>query len=430
MKKLSKKVLVMLVLLFLMIAVNKREILASCSYPNVSTNAYLELIAFKNINVYTSSSLSTRGTASPWKKYSASISNGDTVYVYAITSNYCYFSYPVGNTRKLGYCKTSDLLGLSQAKNCFISKGKCTVYKSSAGSSYGSVSKNDTIYTTIRINNRGFIIYTAKSGKRAWKAGWINLNDASKIMSGSTSSATTYYVKTSGPKYSLIMRSAASTASTKVTTIPYGSAVSVYSITNNWAKITYGGKSGYCSASYLSKTKPTNNDSVISNSTTSAVQSRLNSIANGTLKYNSSTVLKVGSKFVGTRASEQCKGYAKNVFYLLFKFFPTTTQPKPYNYLLYSQSGMNRVGSVTSMNNNSIKALFLKARPGDFVQIRRKSGNSHSAIVYSVTSDGVTFLEANLHNKNMIYKEYYPWSRLCSSNTAMSVYTAANYSLK
>lgn len=433
MKNMWKKKWVMFaVLLVAIFGVAKSDTLAAHSYPSVSTNAYLELVAFRDVNVYTSSNMSTRGTNSPWKRYNAYISKGDVVYVYTITSKYCYVSYPTsGGIRKCAYCKTADLLGAEQAYVCFTAKAGCTVYRTSTGSSYGSVSKNDTIYTTIKMGDRGFIIYTARSGKRAWKAGWIGLSDATKIKNGSASATTTtYYVKTSGPAYSLIMRSAAYASAAKVTTIPYASAVTVYSITNNWAKITYGGKNGYCSASYLSKTRPQINNSVINNSSTSSVQDRLNRIANGTWKYNSSTVLKVGSRFTGTRSGEQCKGYAKNVFYLLFKVLPSSTQSKPYNYLLNSTSGMTKVGSVTTMNNNNIKALFLKARPGDFVQIRRRHTGSHSAIVYSVTSSGVTFLEANLDGKNTIYRRSYTWSALCSSNLAMSVYTASNYCLK
>lgn len=429
--KAVKKWIMFIALFVIMFSAAKMETRAAYAYPNLSMNAYLEMNAFRDINVYTGAGMSTRGTCSPWKKYNAYISKGDVVYVYTITSQFCYLSYPAGGTRKYAYCKTVDLLGSSQANVCFTAKAGCTVYRTPTGASYSSISKNDTVYTTIKKDNRGLVIYTAKSGNRAWKAGWINLNDITKIKNSSSSTATTYYVKTSGPGYSLIMRSAPYSISARVTTIPYASAVSVYSITNNWAKITYSGKSGYCNASYLSRTRPqTNNNSVINNATTAAVQTRLDRIANGTLKYNSSTVLKVGSRFTGTRSGEQCKGYAKNVFYLLFKVLPSSTQGKPYNYLLHARSGMTKVGSVTAMNSNNIKALFLKARPGDFVQIRRSHGGSHSAIVYSVTGSGVTFQEANLDGRNTIYRKSYTWSDLCSSNSAMSVYTASNYSLK
>ena len=163
-----------------------------------------------------------------------------------------------------------------------------------------------------------------------------------------------------------------------------------------------------------------------------AVRSRLDAIGNGTLRYNSSTVMKIGFKFTGTRSSEQCKGYAKNVFYMCFGITPGSTQSrdKGLNHLLNSTTGMTKLGSVTNMTNSNISALFSKARPGDFVQMRRSHGGSHSAIVYSVTSSGVTFLEANLDGNNTVYLRTYTWADLCSKNAKMSVYTATYYQLK
>lgn len=170
---------------------------------------------------------------------------------------------------------------------------------------------------------------------------------------------------------------------------------------------------------------------VIPGTAEQAVQSRLDEIANGTRTYNSSTVMQVGRKFTDYRASEQCKGYAKNVFYLCFKVHPGSTQPRNagLNYLLNSTTGMTKLGSVTNRNASDLAALFAKARPGDFVQIRRSHGGSHSAIVYSVTSQGVTFLEANLDDKNTVSMTPYTWTDL-DDNAAMSVYTASSYQLK
>lgn len=169
---------------------------------------------------------------------------------------------------------------------------------------------------------------------------------------------------------------------------------------------------------------------VKSTSSQNPVQTRLDQIANGSLRYNSSTVMSVGSRFTGTRSDEQCKGYAKNCFDMCFGVTPGKTQDKPNNYLLNSTSGMTKVGSVTSMTTSNISNLFGKAKIGDFVQMRRTHGGSHSAIVYSVTSSSVTFLEANLDGNNTVYKKTYSWGDLCNKNAAMSVYTASSYTLK
>lgn len=163
--------------------------------------------------------------------------------------------------------------------------------------------------------------------------------------------------------------------------------------------------------------------------TASAVQSRLDDIASGKVKYNSNTVLQEGKTFTGTRDNEQCKGYAKNVFSLCFGTVPGSTRDYPNNYLLSSTDGMALTGSVTKMTTGNISNLFKQGKPGDFVQMRRTHGGSHSAILYDVSNDGVTFMEANTDGKNTISRKTYTWDQLCSKNAAMSVYTATNYVL-
>ncbi len=166
------------------------------------------------------------------------------------------------------------------------------------------------------------------------------------------------------------------------------------------------------------------------------VQARLDEIANGTRTYDNKTIMAVGKKFTGTRASEQCKGYARNVFQLCFGIYVNSTQPKPNNYLLYSTNGATKLGSVTGIKktdenyDKQIKGLFAEARPGDFVQMRRQHGGSHSAIVYSVSGEGVKFLEANTDDKNSVTLELHKWHELREKNAAMSLYTANNYKLK
>ncbi len=60
---------------------------------------------------------------------------------------------------------------------------------------------------------------------------------------------TTYYVTT---KAGLRLRKSPSTSGKIITTMPYASSVSVYSISNGWAYLTYKGKTGYASIQYLS----------------------------------------------------------------------------------------------------------------------------------------------------------------------------------
>ncbi len=167
------------------------------------------------------------------------------------------------------------------------------------------------------------------------------------------------------------------------------------------------------------------------------VQQRLNEILLGKQKYNSYTQMTVNKRFTGTRSAEQCKGYAKNVFEMVFGITAGSTLSYPNNYLLCNTVGMTCTGSVTAMTEANLRNLFTAARRGDFVQMRRTHGGSHSAIVYSLNDtngdgilDGVTFLEANLDGKNTVYLRHYTWSDLCSKNSAMSVYTASNYNVR
>ncbi len=76
-----------------------------------------------------------------------------------------------------------------------------------------------------------------------------------KLVSASNSSGggKTYYVTTQA---GLRLRKSASTLSATLTTMPYGASVTVYSISNGWANLSYNGKKGYASATYLSTSKP------------------------------------------------------------------------------------------------------------------------------------------------------------------------------
>ena len=196
--------------------------------------------------------------------------------------------------------------------------------------------------------------------------------------------------------------------------------------------ISGGYKAGFVLKSDWEKIVGDSQNASVVNTTEASVRSRFDAIGNGTLRYDSNTVMTIGARFTGSRDGEQCKGYAKNVFYMCFGITPGSTQPRNQglNYLLTSTSGITKLGSVTNMTTSGISALFANARPGDFVQMRRNHGGSHSAIVYGVTSNGVTFLEANLDNQNTVYLRTYTWADLCSKNAAMTVYTATNYQLR
>lgn len=318
-----------------------------------------------------------------------------------------------------------------------LSPGKITVYcdtglttpgTCSPAKSYNAyVVKNDKVYILKVTENYTQLSYPTSNGRRI---GYVKTSTlfGVKIPSETITckSKVTTYV-------------GASTSNKSGSTAVGDTVVKLGTTKTGFVLLMYTAKSGSRSmkAAFVTKAdyeriKGNSGSANNTNTTASAVRARLDAIGNGSLQYDKDTVMKIGAKFSGVRAGEQCKGYAKNVFYLCFGITPGSTQSrdKGLNYLLNGTTGMTKLGSVTNMTNSNISALFANARPGDFVQIRRNHGGSHSAIVYSVTSGGVTFLEANTDNENTVTLLTYSWTDLRNKNAAMSVYTATNYKLK
>lgn len=157
------------------------------------------------------------------------------------------------------------------------------------------------------------------------------------------------------------------------------------------------------------------------------ITSILRSMMNGT-SYNE--VYKLNNEYKGQYNEYECKGFAQDVFEQLFNISigKTGNRGKKLNYQIeYDEEKTKCVGSVTEMSEDSVKKLFIQARPGDFVQMRRGHGGSHSAIVFSVSDTEIVFFEANLDANNGIEKRTYTWGDLCKSNVAMSLYTAIDY---
>lgn len=340
---------------------------AETSWPWLSAAGYCEYVSVRNVDVYMDADLSTRGASG--KSYNAYVEAGDHVKIYKITNSYSYLSYPTASGNKKGYVETSKLLGVSAPVEYVTSSGKAVTYSSvSDSSSSGYVARNDDVYRlgTVRGGEYILVMYPAVSGSRSYKAALVKASDYSNIILGSSRS--------------------------------------------------YESNAGSSDSS--------------SGNTEEEVLWRIYQISSGKLKYDDNTVLKLGKTFVGTRASEQCKGYAKNVFYLCFGITPGSTQSKPNNYRINDTSGMTCVGSLSELSADSVRNLFANSKSGDFVQMRRSHGGSHSAIVYKASSENVIFLEANTDGRNTIVKKEYTWSELCEKNSAMSVYTATDYRLK
>ncbi len=163
-----------------------------------------------------------------------------------------------------------------------------------------------------------------------------------------------------------------------------------------------------------------------------AVSSRLEDMMTGADPYGDT--YKLNETYSGQFASEQCKGFAKDVFIKLFGYAIGSTDD--HYKINYDSNKTAYLGSVTGISKDSdadeerLKELFSQARAGDFIQMQRHHGGSHSAIFVSKSSTGVVFLEANVKKPNIIEENSYTWAQLCNSNANMSIYSDINYKLK
>ncbi len=174
---------------------------ASTSWPALSSSAYCEFTATKTIYVYRDCLCRFRGTCSPDKWYNAYIESGDVVKIIAINSNYLKVQYPVGNSYRTGYIKRSSLIGVTAPTRYSTSKGKATTYVSPGGRSYGYTESGDCVWNLGNTGNYTLIIYTAKSGSRAYKLGFVKTGDyTTKIAPASTGNSSSQ-IKLNVPLY-------------------------------------------------------------------------------------------------------------------------------------------------------------------------------------------------------------------------------------
>lgn len=304
------------------------------------------------------------------------------------------------------------------AMKCYtINNSNTSVYSTSSLSGrIGAVYPTDEVIINSFSSNKAAVNVTYPISGGRTKSGWISTSAILTATGGyahNSKGRYTTYRRPGGASYGAVYK---------------GDQVVVLGTKSGYTQIRYPVSGGYKFAWAPTSTVNSNNPEYSTPTptpTNTSVKARLDEIANGSCRYGSDN-MKLNTRYSGP---EQCKGFAKRVFYLCFKVWPNTTQSN--NYLLYSTSGMSRVGYYSNISTSQAKSLFSKARPGDFVQIRRRStGKPHSAIVYSVTSSGITFFEANTDSRNTVMRNYYTWSQLSSRNSGMSLYTASSYSLK
>lgn len=179
-------------------------VLAASTWPTLSASAYCEFTATKTIYCYRNSACTTRGTSSPAKSYNSYIAPNDVCRIIGITSSYLIVQFPTSSGYRTAYIKRSDVFGVSVPTEKVTSQGKVTVYKNTSGTTYGSTAKGDAVFACGTSGNYTFIIYTAKSGNRAYKLGWVKTSDYNSVIKASKATNQSKSTVENGVKYTYV----------------------------------------------------------------------------------------------------------------------------------------------------------------------------------------------------------------------------------
>ena len=258
-------------------------------------------------SLYTSRAMITTYRRPGGSSY-GSVYKNDSVLVMGTSGSYTQIRYPVSGGYKFAFIRTSDCNSYikpaaSQNRSVYndvfaSTKGKGYNLSQARSSSSTSFTKgqfiyiwgylhdaNDNLYKSFGSGTCNMTLsiykpdgscafsYEYKNSDNNWIGHQLDVAGTWKIQSritGSlsgtntqtitvrdtqspTSYSTTYYVTTTA---GLILRKGPGTGYDKILTMPYASSLMVASVSGGWAKAKYNGYEGYCSSSYISKTKP------------------------------------------------------------------------------------------------------------------------------------------------------------------------------
>ncbi|MFS0638234.1 SH3 domain-containing protein, partial [Mesobacillus foraminis] len=161
---------------------------------------------------------------------------------------------------KSGSAKTAVQPETAAASTQYVSVNPGSYLNLRAGAS-----DNASILTKLA-NGSSVTVYSVSNGWAKVNAngndGYVSAKYLSSAKPGSSKPAeqlktltTTQYVSVNPGSY-LNLRAGASDNASILTKLANGSSVTVYSVSNGWAKVTANGKNGYVSAKYLSSAKP------------------------------------------------------------------------------------------------------------------------------------------------------------------------------
>ena len=145
----------------------------------------------------------------------------------------------------------------------------------------------------------------------------------------------------------------------------------------------------------------------------------------------------VGNKWTGSYMNAtQCKGFATMIFDKIFDLGGKTigtgsTIKNSTNWKLNElNSTVDCLGTVYNASESDYANLLKQAKPGDFLQTRRRSsGNPHSMIVVSVSDSQVEIFDCNSEGDLLVRHYYQSFSAFKSRNIGVSLYRSKHYNV-
>lgn len=459
-----KKTMARFAAILLLLIMSISTIPVQAAVPELTGNNYIKtypLSTGNNTAVYTSSSLNKRGTASPYKEYTATIYASDEIRIYALdfTYGWAYVAYPVSNGQyRYGYVKLGDITSYNAPQEAMKSTARITTYNRPGGSSYGTIFAGDLVYKLAESGSYTQVAYEIGSGnyKLAWiktssynnyinvghnPQGWVDVItiDNNKLFvrgwcfdRDRLSTGVVLHVYIGGPAGSQNAFAAYAISSDK-----YRPDVNnVYSVGD------YHGfeetieldtnRTGTCDVyiyainidggthnPLIGKGTVLLGSNEANNAAAQAVSSRLNELIS-TYK---------GTRWDGYYYGIQCKGFANLIFNKLFGVY-IGAYDEATKYYLTNVNGATEVGRLTfdTMSLEAAKNLLLQGQPGDYIQVRRRGKSyGHSMILVGTSSTGITVFDCNSDGQNGVKVYDISWESFYSKNSAMSLYHANDY---
>ena len=262
----------------------------------------------------------------------------------------------------------------------------------------------------------------------------------------SNSYAGNYIVNTS--RLPLTMRSGHGSNYGKVTSIPKGTTVTVSASNGTWAHVNYNGSDGYASMQYLKKVE----EGSISTGLIKGIEGSI-SKSNASTSIVQQKIENLYAQHYNIARKGNCYYFAKGIFNKLFGALANGINNGDNTYLDgYSNAYIikkvhdanyveGKYKTNIPVNSNYIaqtKEAFLLSKPGCFVQmaLRKKAnskgdcGSPHSAIIYKIDNEGVTFYEANWTRGQVTITNKQTWNSFAQNTIGFTIYAPNNYRLK